>query len=375
MKQIKVLVTDGDSKNTLAIVRCLGRRRIRTSVISNKQNCLSSFSKFCEKNYNIGLPKEKHYIYKLRKLLIEKHFDVLLPVGFESCKEIIKNKKILEKYVAIPTVDYKKFIVAGRKDETAKFAERTGINIPKTIIITSERDLDKIDFFPAVLKPPEECGGVRYATNKEELIDEYFKLKETYFYQSGNIIAQEYIPGDNGYGFFGFYWKGKLISYYIHRRLHMYPRSGGPSTLACSYYNNQIYSQGKKILDTLRWHGVAMVEFKQHEKNKKFYLMEINPKYWGSLDLAIACGVEIPYYHVMYAVGKHIKPKKYITNIYFRWPDQELWYALSGKNKILELFKWFRLFFDHKVKDNILLSDLGPTIYLFKYGIKKILKR
>ena len=41
----------------------------------------------------------------------------------------------------------------------------------------------------------------------------------------------------------------------------------------------------------LKWHGVAMVEFKKKFLTNKLYLMEINPKFWGSHDLAIASGI------------------------------------------------------------------------------------
>ena len=155
----------------------------------------------------------------------------------------------------------------------------------------------------------------------------------------------------------------------------MYPRSGGPATMASTYYHKEIYRQGKKILDALKWHGVAMVEFKQNEENGKFYLIEINPKYWGSLDLSISAGIEMPYYHVMMALGKKIGKKPYKRDTIFRWPSRDLLYALSGKNKLIEILKWFLLFLNPKIKDNVWLSDIGPTLFQIKDGIRRFKER
>ena len=62
-----------------------------------------------------------------------------------------------------------------------------------------------------------------------------------------------------------------------------------------------------------------MLEFKFHAN--KYYLIEINPKFWGSLDLAIASNVDFPNKLVSYANG--IKSKKrdlYRLNMKFHWP-------------------------------------------------------
>jgi predicted ATP-grasp superfamily ATP-dependent carboligase len=38
-----------------------------------------------------------------------------------------------------------------------------------------------------------------------------------------------------------------------------------------------------------------MVEFKKDQRDGRFKLMEINPRFWGSLNLAIQSGVDFPY--------------------------------------------------------------------------------
>ena len=78
----------------------------------------------------------------------------------------------------------------------------------------------------------------------------------------------------------------------MHRRLREYPISGGASAVACAYYDETLKEYGLRILSALAWHGVAMVEFKRQESPDRLVLMEINPKFWGSVELALEAGVD-----------------------------------------------------------------------------------
>jgi predicted ATP-grasp superfamily ATP-dependent carboligase len=64
-----------------------------------------------------------------------------------------------------------------------------------------------------------------------------------------------------------------------------------------------------------------MVEFKKDIRDGEYKLMEINPKFWGSLDLSIACGVNFPKLLVEMALNGDIEPVfNYSKNIFYRWP-------------------------------------------------------
>ncbi len=58
--------------------------------------------------------------------------------------------------------------------------------------------------------------------------------------------------------------------------------------------DERLHELGRTVLESLDWNGVAMVEFKRSDRDGHLYLMEINPKFWGSLDLAIQSGCNFP---------------------------------------------------------------------------------
>lgn len=73
----------------------------------------------------------------------------------------------------------------------------------------------------------------------------------------------------------------------------------------------------EKILDSLNWNGVSMVEFRLSDS--EIYFMEINPKFWRSHDLAISCGIN--FVELLIKMSKDIKLNliDYPRNIKFNW--------------------------------------------------------
>lgn len=75
----------------------------------------------------------------------------------------------------------------------------------------------------------------------------------------------------------------------------------------------------RTILDHVAWHGVAMVEFKV-TPNGTPYLMEINGRFWGSLQLAIDAGVDFPWLLYQMATSQPVDPVDgYNIGVRSRW--------------------------------------------------------
>jgi predicted ATP-grasp superfamily ATP-dependent carboligase len=82
---------------------------------------------------------------------------------------------------------------------------------------------------------------------------------------------------------------------FAYRRLREYPVAGGPSTLRESVDLPGLRRLAERLLGLLGWVGVAMVEFKTDPRDGQPKLLEVNPRFWGSLHHAILCGVDFPY--------------------------------------------------------------------------------
>jgi hypothetical protein len=88
---------------------------------------------------------------------------------------------------------------------------------------------------------------------------------------------------------------GELAAAFAHRRLREKPVSGGVSVFRESIaMDEDLLRRSRALLECFEWEGVAMVEYKIDSTTGEPFIMEINGRFWGSLQLAIDAGVDFP---------------------------------------------------------------------------------
>jgi len=365
---MKVIITNAEYKHTLAAVRSMGKKGVDVFAASNTKHALSFYSKYCRKSLMYSNPNnEDQFICDILNIIKDVNFDVLLPIGFNICMAIAKHQKELTQYVKIPIASYESMKIASDKNATVKFASNNNISHPRTYHPENSEDIENLSSelkYPVVIKALEESGSVKYANSKEELMILYDYVCKTHKAQvdQGKLPQiQEYIKGD-GYGFFALFNRGEPRAVFAHKRLHEYPPSGGPSTMARSFYDPELQALGIKILKKLNWHGVAMVEFKKDILSGEFKLIEINPKFWGSLGLAIASGVDFPFLASKMCMEGDIDPVfEYNKDLIYRWVFPDLMYSVASRS----LNRYISSFLNKKIKNDISINDIKPSIFEF----------
>jgi len=118
--------------------------------------------------------------------------------------------------------------------------------------------------------------------------------------------VQERLQGE-GRGVFLLMWKGEVRAAFCHRRLREKPPWGGVSVLSESVASNEgLVEQSAQLLRAINWNGPAMVEFKEDRLGGRPHLMEINGRFWGSLQLAVDSGVDFPLLYLKLAMGEAV---------------------------------------------------------------------
>lgn len=293
-----------------------------------------------------------------------------MPIS-EETYIISKYKDMFGGAVRVPVPDYDKIAKANNKRWLIDFADRLMLNVPRTYSIDDINDLKKVVKnveYPAVIKLVEGRGsaGLRYVNSEEELLTEYKIVIKKFGLNSSNYpLIQEYIPG-TGYGVSMLFNQGDPRAIFTHKRIREYPVTGGPSTARVSVRHSKMEKHATKLLKELEWHGVAMVEFKLNNETKEPVLMEINPRFWGSLNQAICAGVDFPYLLYTMAVEGDVQPMfTYKTGVKTRWMLGDcrglLDYIRAKRQK--EVLKDFLKFYGRDLYyDDISLDDPLPTI-------------
>ncbi len=359
-QKTKVLITDGLNKNSLAILRSIGNKyEIGVTSPYPKILTICFYSKYCKRKHSIKADVNNidNYAKELLNIIKKYNYDIILPVGLQSYLAASKYKKDFLNYTHTMVPDYENMLIACYKNKSIDYANKLKIPVPETKIINSHDDLQDINRFPVVIKSSDDAGAfVKYCNNRKELLENFRYLKKI---SKTPIFVQEYIKGF-GCGFYGIYNHGKLITYFMHKRIKEFPITGGPSAVAESYFDDKLFNYGKKLCDNLKWNGPIMVEFKYDIKQNDYKLIEINPKLWGSLDLTIAAGINVPDILVNLSLNKKIKIMDRYKYIRYKWLFPDAFEVLVSNPSFENLKTFFRT--NKSTKTNFILSDPLPTI-------------
>ena len=310
----RVLVTDGHWRKSLAVVRSLGRRGVSVTVGERTFLNTSFFSKYCTRR--IVYPSPRRYPDEFTEFLIEEirknRTDCLFPMEEETLLLLARYRSEISKYTYLLIPDLEKIEFVRDKRNLIRFAEARGIPTPKTFYAITNPPMGEVEAekipIPAVIKPRISSGsfGIVYVRKREDLIPSYQRVHARYPFP----LIQEWIP--DGGGTFGlsalFDEASNIKAAFIHKKLRMYPVQGGPSTLREGVEHPQVMELGLSLLKSLNWTGVGMVEFKVDPRDGIPKLMEVNPRFWGSLQLAIVSEVDFPYLILKMARGESFAP-------------------------------------------------------------------
>jgi len=345
---MRVLVTDGHFRKTLAVVRSLGQKGAHVTVGERTPLNPSFFSRYCARRLVYPSPRlaPRQFIEFFLKEIKSNHYDCLFPMEEETLLLLAKYHSEISRYAYLLIPEMEKIEFTRDKGNLMQFAQAHGIPTPKTFYVAPElfevqggraesdkskdhpaspglQDLipgvDEIPI-PAVIKPRISSGslGIVYVRKKEDLLSSYQRVHERFPFP----IVQEWIPDGGGiYGFSGLFDEATNVkAAFVHKKLRMYPVQGGPSTLGEGVDHPQIMELGLSLLRSLNWRGVGMAEFKIDPRDGIPKLMEVNPRFWGSLQLAIVSGVDFPYLMLRMAKGETFSPVlRYTVGKRFRW--------------------------------------------------------
>jgi predicted ATP-grasp superfamily ATP-dependent carboligase len=373
----RVLVTDADGRNVVSAVRSLGWQSIEVAGASEERLALSFFSKYCKSRLRYPSPRQEPeaWVEWLLEELSRRQYDMVMPIGDDCTGLVSKYKAKIEKFSRAPIVDYSKWSRARDKAQTIKLAMNLGLPCPKTRFINDLATVESIGQEmegKLVIKPRQSNGsrGIVYLDDRQNLRREYERIHRDFEYP----MIQEFIPpGGQAYGVSLLFNKqSEVRAVFAHRRLREFPVKGGPSTLRESVHRPDLVDISVKLLKAIGWYGVAMVEFKEDPRNGVCKIMEINPRFWGSLPLAIVSGVDFPYLLYRMVMDGDVEAViDYPAGIRCRWLlPGDILHFLTNPNRLKITPSFFDFSKNNRHDDFISWEDPGPTFGFFLVLLK-----
>ncbi|MFQ5688789.1 MAG: ATP-grasp domain-containing protein [Gemmatimonadota bacterium] len=301
-----VLVTDGEQRSALAVVRSLGRAGYRLHVCASRAHSLAAVSRYVRESALVPDPLSDPRAYASAVGALVRRWGVRLILPVTDASHLALLPALAGCSQAIlpgPTLDA--FRRVSDKAEVLRRAAELGIAVPRQHEVASSDAVSTVVAegleYPIVIKPArsvhEMSGGerriklgVHYGRSERELLDKLSELPAAAF----PVLLQRRIGGP-GVGVFLLLWEGRLVAAFSHRRLREKPPSGGVSVYRESVpLDPELLASSRGLLEAFGWQGVAMVEYKVCTRTGTPFLMEVNGRFWGSLQLAIDAGVDFP---------------------------------------------------------------------------------
>lgn len=311
--QDAVIVPAIGAGSSIAAIRSLKRQGVHTIGLSTNGPQAVFKSRYLDEAHVAPSPSRDlaGYEAKLRSLAERPDVVTVVPLQEADIYVLSKHREAFAECIATPWPEFD--TVRATQDWLQLLEAADGVNVPTP----ETRPLDQWDHWdqPAVIKS-------RYSIIEDEgrLFTPGMRFVkpgatvdvDTVIGEMGHVpIVQEYVPGDAEHGFFALFDHGSPIAMFQHRRIRSYTYSGGASVYRKSIAIPELEEVGIAMLRKFDWHGPAMVEFKRDPRDGSFRLMEINPRFWGSLPLAVHAGVDFPALYYQLVTGKPLSTTNY----------------------------------------------------------------
>lgn len=295
----RVLVLADDMGVFLAVARSLGRRDIEVHVARADGHAPGLASRYVSAVH--VLPpyhsNPEAWVASLRALAETHRYRLILPCN-DSRLLILGHhaNRIGRDILAIP--DEAAFATFTDKAATRAAAAKLGIAIaPGRLLRHGEEALQLAAELglPLVLKP---CRTYSVGDQQEKTLAKIIRtpaqLQEALgSIKHGSWLAEAFVPGE-GVGVSVLAGRGEVLFAWQHRRLRVAAETAGSTARVGERVDPQLLAAAQALVRASSLTGVAMFEFRVDRRSGRHALLEVNPRFWGSLPLAVAGGADFP---------------------------------------------------------------------------------
>lgn len=279
---MRALVLGSNATLVLNTVSALGAAGIEADVISDWAAPRVRFSRYCRRY--VRVPFESLHIAgesltMLTDYCRDNAIDVVIPADLASTFELAKlSDDALPRF---PVASPEALETLHDKWHFQQLLRRHELPTPCTQLLRRGSDGSELELpFPVIVKPAASEGGfgIQRCNDSEELA----RLRARPEHQQGDWIAQEVIPGhDVDLSLLADH--GRVVAYTI--------QQDEDADKKRFLHDPQMLEIACAIVNATQFHGLAHFDMRVDERNGKLYVIECNPRIWGSLMYSVWAGV------------------------------------------------------------------------------------
>jgi D-aspartate ligase len=294
-RDIPAAVIDVGWVNGLAAIRSLGRAGVRVLALDHRASALGFRSRYAE-TFLCPDPAqdESGFVAFLRAL----GRVVVFPTHDEGLNAVARHLGDLE--VLAPFPDWTLLEQVQDKRTQLERAESAGVDVPQTRHPGSAQEsraaAEEIGL-PVLVKPAHPVGFKQRFRRQAFRCETLSETEDAYARaEEFAPMVQELVPGgDDALYTVGSYLdrEGRALGVFSGRKLRQTPPGIGTCRVGEAVWEPEAVDAALALLRAFGYTGISQVEFKRDPRDRKFKLMEINPRLWQWHGLAASCGVDV----------------------------------------------------------------------------------
>lgn len=319
--EFTVLIPDGEGDDFgIKATRCLGQApNVKVGVLSRERWTSVRFSKYQSRFFSHEIDefdmKQLGVILEAAKQI---KADIILPLDWPMIRFLSAHRDEVEKVAALPPLPAPELIdTVSDKWLFAEILKRENLPFPATFLYEREK-INTQDFatlnYPILVKPRIGLGGseIVFFDDHSQLVKSLENPK-----YGDKYILQEFIPGYDA-SCNVLCQDGEILAYTIQKGIHSGNSRFEPPSGLEFIQDEQILSTIRKLVRAINWSGVANFDFRYDENNCQPKLLEMNPRFWGSLVASLAAGVNFPYLACLAGLGIEFPQPEYRLTHYIK---------------------------------------------------------
>jgi hypothetical protein len=133
----------------------------------------------------------------------------------------------------------------------------------------------------------------------------------------GGFLFQEVIEGRSVIGFGFLADRGRVVASSLHHEMFSFPRDGGSAVVVESCESPRVDELARRLIQDFQYSGWGLIEFKPCSRRDDFVLMELNAKFWASIEFTLrTCPL---FAHLLFGIRTEAEPIRRMI-----WPSRLL---------------------------------------------------
>ena len=319
----KALILDSfyGASTALQVVQCLAAAgTFEVFVASLRKDSILRHSRWVKRFYHLEAGEQgAALVEQLKSILRGCSMDVVLPVDVDFIDVLLRHgDDELRGLSALPPLpDLETFRTACNKWLLSEFLERRDLPHPRTVRFDPAdpevlQRLEQLDP-PVITKLAWGGGGVemRIFTSRQGLVGHVEQVATP----ENPALVQEFIEGYD-VGSAVFCRDGEVLYQTIQKNISPEQHAFRPSKGIQFFHEPGIRQLVGQLMQALKWNGVAQIDLRVDAKTGRQSILEINPRFWGSVLGSQKMGLNFPEIACRLALGLSLPPPDYADGRY-----------------------------------------------------------